>query len=449
MPKPRKRTRRAGAKLEVPATELVLAGRIWIGGRLQPMEVGIGDDGRILAIGKSLTGGTRHDVGDAVLIPSAVDCHAHFRDPGGPDAADNFATGTVQAALGGIGAAVDMPNTEPPVTTVDRFEEKLDRARGRLAVDLLLYAALTTPERVAPLSRRAAGFKLYLSPTTNIDPPRVDRLPSLLAAVARTGLPLSVHAEDPRQFREPTELEGTEGWNARRPPAAEMRGFEMLHPLPDGLRLHLAHVSLPALASRLARDGESFEVTPQHLLLSAGRGADARWKVNPPLREPPAAAELWEMFRRGLVPILASDHSPHSAELKARPFFEAPSGMPGAETMLPLFLARVREAELDLPVLMRAAADRPARLLGLPQGRIAVGHRANLLVVDFRQRTELQGRSLHAPCGWTAFERWPAIFPREHYLDGRLIVKDGEYVGAHPGRVRRPEFAPGESAPTD
>ena len=412
------------------------------------MEVGIGEEGRILAVGKNLSGGERHDVGDSVLMPSAVDCHAHFRDPGGSDAAENFETGTRQSALGGIGAAVDMPNTQPPATTVDRLEEKADRAQGRLAVDVLLYAGLTVPERVAPLARRAAGFKLYMSPTTEIDPPRVERLPALLAAATSTRLPVAVHAEDPRRFREGTELEGTEGWNARRPPESEMEAFELLHPLPGGIRLHIAHVTLPALASRIFREGQSFEVTPQHLLLSAGRGADARWKVNPPLREPPAATELWQMFKRGLVPILASDHAPHSSELKARPFLEAPSGMPGAETMLPLFLTRVRDGELDLPVLQRATADRPARLLGLPQGRIAVGHRANLIVVDFRRRTEIRARSLHAPCGWTAFEGWPAIFPREHYIDGRRIVEDGEYVGAGEGRVIRPEFAPGEPAAT-
>ena len=447
MPGSRRQARKEEAPPRPPSIDLVLAGRMWIGGRLQPMEVGIGEDGRILAVGKNLTGGERHDVGDAVVMPSAVDCHAHYRDPGAPDAVENFETGTRQSALGGIGAAVDMPNTQPPANTVDRLESKIERAHGRLAVDVLIYAALTVPERVAPLARRAGGFKLYMSPTTDIDPPRLERLPALLAAAAATRLPVAVHAEDPQHFKEVTRLEGTEGWNARRPPEAEVKAYEQLHPVPGGLRLHIAHVTLPALASRILREGESFEVTPQHLLLSAGRGADARWKVNPPLREPPAASELWEMFRRGLVPILASDHAPQSAELKARPFFEAPSGMPGAETMLPLFLARVRDAELDLPVLLRAAADRPARLLGLPQGRIAVGHRANLLVVDFRRRTEIRAQTLHAPCGWTAFEGWPAIFPLEHYIDGRLIVKGGEYVGAREGRVVRPEFAPGESAP--
>jgi dihydroorotase len=442
MPRRRKESRKTPSKPRPPAIDLVLAGRVWMGGRLQPMEIGIGEDGRIVAVGKNLSGGERHDVGDAILIPSAVDCHAHFRDPGGSDAVENFATGTHQSALGGIGATVDMPNTQPPTTTVDRLDSKIERAEGRLAVDVLLYAALTVPERVAPLARRAAGFKLYVSPTTEIDPPRPERLPSLLAAAAATRLPVAIHAEDPRLFTEQTALEGTEGWNARRPPQAEMEAYELLHPIPDPLRLHIAHVSLPALATRIFREGESFEVTPHHLLLSAGRGADARWKVNPPLREPPASSELLEMFQRGLVPILASDHAPHSAELKARPFLEAPSGMPGAETMLPLFLSRVRDAGLDLPVLLRASADRPARLLGLPQGRIAVGHRANLLVVDFRQRTEIRARSLHAPCGWSAFEGWPAIFPREHYLDGRVIVKDGEYVGSHEGKVIRPEFAP-------
>jgi dihydroorotase len=445
----RRRSEGSDSARRAPSLDLVLAGRAWVGGRLQPIEVGIGENGRILALGKNLEGGTRHDVGDSVLLPSGIDCHAHFRDPGPPDAVENFESGTRQAALGGIGAAVDMPNTQPAVTSVDRWADKADRARGRLAVDVLLYAALAVPERVAALSRQAAGFKLYMSPTTEIEPPRRERLPALLAAASVTRLPVAVHAEDPRRFRLPGGLEGTEGWAAQRPPESEVEAVEQLHPLPAGLRLHVAHVTLPSVARRLHQEGECFEVTPQHLLLSAGRGADARWKVNPPLRSPPAPAELWEMFRRGLVPIVASDHAPHAAELKAGPFAAAPSGMPGIETMLPLLLARVRDAELDLPVLERAIADRPARLLGLPQGRIAVGHRANLLVVDFRERTELRARTLHAPCGWTAFEGWPAVFPREHYLDGRAIVQDGEYVGAHAGRLLRPEFAPGVEPSAD
>ncbi|EQD49359.1 hypothetical protein B1B_11677, partial [mine drainage metagenome] len=70
-------------------------------------------------------------------------------------------------------------------------------------------------------------------------------------------------------------------------------------------------------------------------------------------------------------------------------------------------------------------------------------HRAHLIVVDFRDRRTIAARRLHAPCGWTPFEGWPAIFPRAHLLYGRTIVEDGEHIGGAIGRIRRPEFAPG------
>ena len=91
------------------------------------------------------------------------------------------------------------------------------------------------------------------------------------------------------------------------------------------------------------------------------------------------------------------------------------------------------------PLLRRAVPVLIVAFLGL----ICVG--AVVQVIDFRRQTEVRARSLHAPCGWSAFEGWPAIFPREHYLDGHRIVSDGEYIGDHEGRVLRPEFAPRES----
>jgi dihydroorotase len=195
----------------------------------------------------------------------------------------------------------------------------------------------------------------------------------------------------------------------------------------------------------------SFEATPHHLLLSDRSGRDARFKVNPPLRAESDRAALWSAFQRGDVPCLASDHAPHAASDKALAFDRSPSGVPGVETMLPLLFARVRANELALPTLLSAACDRPARWFGQPQGRIAVGDRANLLVVDFRIRTPIQGRRLHSPCGWTPFEGVEAIFPREHYRDGVRVVEDGEFVGAPNGTVVRPDFltAAGVTAPAE
>lgn len=426
-------------------TALVLAGRGLVRGRLQHVEIVIDDLGRIRSVGRTRSGNPRHDVGDAVILPAATDLHVHFREPGGPAEAETIPTGTAGAALGGVTLVGEMPNTRPPVVDIESWQEKTQRAEGRAAVDLLLYASPTVPRALASLSRRAGGFKLYLSPTTGIESaPALSELAPLWDRLAELRLPVSVHAEDPTRFVSDLHPLSPTGWNAHRPVAAEEAALESMTRAPEALRLHAAHVTTVAGVRLLRAARLSFEATPHHLLLSDRSGTDARFKVNPPLRSEPERRELWEAFRRGEVPILASDHAPHTSEAKELPFDRAPSGVPGVETMLPLMLAHVRRAELDLGTLLAAACDRPARWLGQPLGRLAVGHRANLLVIDFTHRTRVDARRLRCPAGWSPFEGWEAIWPREHYRDGERIVEDGQYIGRPVGRLVRPEYAPGE-----
>ncbi len=398
-------------------------------------------------MGRTRPGGPRRDVGEAVILPAATDLHVHFREPGGPTDAESIPTGTIGAALGGVTLVGEMPNTLPPVTDADRLAEKAALVAGRSAVDVLLYASPTNPRAIDRLARVAGGFKLFLGPTTGMeDPPAPESVGPLLERLADLDLPLAVHAEDPRRFRSDLRPKDPVGWNELRPPAAETAALDLLDHAPDRLRLHVAHVTTPSGVERLRRRGTSFEVTPMHLLLSDRSGADPRYKVNPPLRSEADRHALWDAFRRGEVPCLASDHAPHPMSAKELPFDRAPSGMPNVETMLPLLFARVRAGELSLDVLVRAACDRPARWLGQPLGRLAPGHRANLMVVDFRAREPLTARTLHAPCGWTAYEGWEAIRPREVWRNGEPIVLDGEYVGRPSGTVVRPDYARGRSA---
>lgn len=427
--------------------ERVLAGRAWVRGRLQPIEIGIGGDGTIVRLAKSIAGGERVELGDRVILPAATDLHVHLREPSGGASVERFRSGTEAAAIGGVTALGDMPNTEPPIDRVARVTEKAARARGELAVDVVLYALLGPDVAVERLAGVAGAFKLYLSPTSGL--PRAPELApaiALAARASRSGLAVTIHAEDPHGFSAPEGALDTLDWDHRRPPAAERAAVDALDPTTRQARVHVAHVTEPDIATLLARDGVSFETTPQHLLLAARRGGDARSKVNPPLRPEADRTALWEAFRSGRVPILASDHAPHSVEDKALPFAAAPSGMPGVETSLPLMLERVRAGELALPVLLAAACDRPARWFGLRHGRLAVGDRANLLVVDFQRRRPIRAAALRTACGWSAFEGWDAVFPERHYRDGELLVQDGEYVGAHRGTVVRPEYAPRASA---
>ena len=450
-PPPARRFREPAEDVPSRETAWVLAGRGLVRGRIEPLEVGVDTDGFIAEIGKDLRGTPRRDVGDALILPSATDLHVHFRDPGGPEEVETVESGTRQAAFAGVGLVCDMPNTQPPIADADAIESKTARARGRSAVDLLLYASPLPAARIGRTARAAGAFKLYLSPTTGIEQaPEPSEVSACLAAVARTGLALTVHAEDPQAFQTSFPATDTAGWDRCRPPSAELRGIDRVLSGPPSLRLHVAHVTNVEAATRVRSAGHSFEVTANHLLLAARDGGNARFKLNPPLRPEPERARLWEAFRTGAVPIVASDHAPHPRDVKDGPFERAPSGLPGVETTFPLLLAQVRAGRLELETLVRAACDRPARWMGQPRGRLLPGHRADLVVVDFRRRTKLTGASLHAPCGWTPFEGWEAIFPREHFLLGERVVTDGEFVGRNEGRVVRPEYAPGiRTEPTE
>ncbi len=438
------RPHRSRPRTVVPeAPSLILAGRALVGGRLQPVEIAVGEDGTIRSIGRTRSGAPRHDVGDAVILPAATDLHVHLRGPDGKSGPEAVARSTREAALGGVTLVGDMPNSDPPVDSVDRLESKEASVRGQAAVDVLLYASPVRPTAVESLARRAGGFKIFLSPTTGIDePPTGAELDALLARLSGLGLPVSVHAEDPARFRPQVPAGDPLGWDMRRPPEAETAAVDRLVAAPAALRLHVAHVTIPGTVETLRNRGVSFESTPHHLLLSARAGADARFKVNPPLRSETERRALWDAFARGEIPCLASDHAPHPVEAKALEFERAPSGMPGVETMLPLLLARVRAGDLSLATLVAAACERPARWLGQPLGRLAPGHRANFLVVDFRARTRIAASALAGAVGWSAFDGWEAIRPREHWRDGQRVVDGGEYVGRAAGAVVRPEYAP-------
>ena len=278
------------------------------------------------------------------------------------------------------------------------------------------------------------------------EPPSVPATNELLRRVAATGSAVTVHAEDPTAFDETRGVADAPTWDAARPAQAEERAFRLLGDAPPSLRIHLAHVTTIQGLGLVRERGWSCEATAHHLLLSSNLAPDPRWKVNPPLRSRDEGHRLWERFANGEVTSLASDHAPHSFEAKRGPWASAPSGMPGVETSLPLMLARVRDGDLDLGALVASACDHPARWMGLPMGRLAPGHRGHLIVVDFKRLTRVQSSQLHAPCGWTAFEGHPAVFPVEHYHDGERILEDGEYIGRLTGRVVRPEYAPDGSA---
>ena len=143
---------------------------------------------------------------------------------------------------------------------------------------------------------------------------------------------------------------------------------------------------------------------------------------------------LWDAFAAGRIDVVATDHAPHTRQEKEEPFDEAPSGLPGVATALPLLLRQVRSENLSLERLVHAMAVRPADILGIPKGRIEVGRDADLTVVDARTVAKITARRVRYKCGWTPFEGMEAVFPKTVYLRGDRIVEDGEPIAEGGGR---------------
>ncbi len=410
--------------------ELVVEGRAFVKGRLSNWSIGI-EDGRIVALGKNLKGDRKIDCRHMLILPAAIDPHVHFRDPG-LTAKEDFSTGTLAAAFGGVGCVLDMPNTLPPAVKLIDLKEKKEAISGKAWIDHGLFAGCMPREKLEPMAPFAAGFKMFMGSSTgnllvteDADMKRIGR------EVKATGKVLSVHAEDESLIG--NELERDIHDHMRnRPAEAEVSAINKLPPL--GCRVNVCHIS--SAEGLRAAEGLKLhkEVAAHHMLLDRESKSGAFAKVNPPLRTEQDRLALLQAFITGRIEMLGSDHAPHTAEEKEQEFAAAPSGMPGVETQVPVMLSLVKKGTLPLDVLVRAMAERPAALFGLNKGRIEVGRDADLMIVDTRSMGGIKVNNLHSKCGWTLYEGFDAIFPHAVMLRGSVVVEEGSVVGERAGR---------------
>jgi dihydroorotase len=414
----------------------VVEGRVFYRGSLQELCLGI-EDGRIAAVRKTLPGEDRVAYGDDLILPGGVDTHVHFRDPGHP-AKEDFASGTLSAAVGGVTTVFDMPNTEPPATTAAALEAKRRAVAPKANVDFGLLAGIAGTRAPALPEGLAAGWKVYTAETTGRLAPAWRQVPALLRGLQGSALPVAVHAEDPTAFGPPGKDLATH--DLARPPGAEASAVNVVaETLPAA---HITHVtSLHALeAARVA--ALSTDVTAHHLLFDIDARPGARLKVNPPLRPPEHRARLWQAFASGDIPMLASDHAPHAEEEKAGKFLEAPSGTPGVATTYPAMLRLVKAGTLGLARLVDAFCTRPASRFRLRKGAIEVGLDADLAVFDPKQVVRITAKRTRYKCGWTAFEGVEAVFPHAVYVRGVRVLRDGGVEEEGQGRHVLPPAPP-------
>jgi len=354
-----------------------------------------------------------------VRLPGLIDAHVHLREPGYTHKED-FYTGTAAALAGGVTAVLDMPNTNPPTDTPERFAAKAALAAAKAVCDVGLFVGATTDQLDAylPIAQQACGLKIYVSET--FGSLRIEDL----------GL---LH----RFFRSWAERMAADGslLSSRNSPIA-VHAEELMLPVCLNLShlydvpLHIVHVTRRSEIELIRRAKEqgypvTCEVTPHHLFLSSddlarlGRRGDMR----PKLASPDDVAALWENL--AVVDIFATDHAPHTLAEKALP--TPPPGVPGVETMLPLLLTAVHDERLTLDDILLRCVENPRRIYGLPV------QPDTFVDVDVDARYELSDTGQHTKAGWTPFAGRPVFGRIERVtLRGRTVY-DGERVLAEPG----------------
>jgi dihydroorotase len=415
--------------------EFTVEGKIYRNGAFEQACLAI-EQGKIVAIKKALHSENHINVGTNLILPAGIDMHVHFRDPGFTQKED-FSTGSTAAAFGGISCVFDMPNTQPQTISTQALKEKTQLALQKSFVDFGLFAGVADENigKLSELSSSCAGFKIFLGSTTHSLHLSPQNLEVALAETNRTNKITLLHAEDEHCLKIHYDQEQSLIDHLRcRSAECEEAALRQILQNNQGRTapLHICHLSSCEGVELLRRRPHNISVgvTPHHLFFDVQslNQHQTYYKVNPPIRSSFDKEALWKAVHMCLINVIESDHAPHTMQEKTVDFAHAPSGVPGVETMYPLLLAAVKKEQLTLDRLLGALCEKPAQLLRIPKGKLAIDQDADFIVVDMKKTETIETEHLHSKCGWTPFEGFPAIFPSMVFIRGEKVIDDHQIL---------------------
>lgn len=342
------------------------------------------------------------DAKNKIVLPGLIDSHVHFREPGLTHKED-FLSGSKAAAAGGITTFLDMPNTKPPTTTLERLNEKRRLAKKSIVNYGFHFGSTKGNIEEIKKAENVASVKVYMDPTTG-DLMMTDE--DALKRVFSLPITKTIHAENEQIIK----------------------AFELSENTTS--KLYFCHVSSKKELGYIMKNKKSnvfIEVTPHHLFLTDMDVAkqDSFAKINPLIKSKDNQIALWEGIKNNFVDTIGTDHSPHTKEEKMQ--INYPSGFPGVETMLPLLLNSVNDGLLTIKKLVQLCCENPAKIFKLKgKGFIEEGYDADLTIVDMNLEKEVNNNELFTKCKWSPFngnslKGWPATT----IVNGNVVYEHG------------------------
>lgn len=355
------------------------------------------------------------DAAGAMIMPGVIDCHVHFRDPGLTHKAD-MRSESMAALAGGVTSVLDMPNTRPVTTIIDRWQEKCAIAGEKCLCNYAFFIGATSDnvdELIKADYSRIPGVKLFMgSSTGNMLVDSSDAISRIFAEVPAI---VAVHAEDQCiidaaaakvkaaypdgnvPVRLHSAIRGSEACYR-----ATARAVDLARKYDH--RLHICHLTTDAellmLQSGPVKDKlVTSEVSPHHLLWCTDDYDEKGTliKMNPAVKTAWDRDSLLKALERGLIDMVATDHAPHQLEEKQGDAFTAVSGAPMVQFSLAAMLSLVSE-----DVVVRSMCHAPAEVYGIEKrGRLEAGYYADIVLVREVEPYTVTDADVISKCGWT------------------------------------------------
>ncbi len=412
---------------------VIVNGRIVTPNKILNSQIAI-QDGKITALGNNLDKDAAQiiDAAGQLVLPGMVDAHVHINEPGRSDWED-YHTGSQALAAGGTTSMVVMPlNALPARTTAAEFKRHRSIAEGKSYIDFALYGGLV-PGNLAEIPKLAtagaAGYKAFMA-TTGTDIPgdfkNVDdyELYRGMEAIQKTGLRLSLHAENPvltdRFAAEKIANHQTQiqDYVDSRPPLVEVEAVRraLYFAKMTGCKLHFVHLSTGEAVAEIQKAQDAgqdvtCETCIHYLALDVEdfKKIGPLAKCSPALRTKKVQTELWKKVQAGAVSAITSDHSPAPASMKTNPhnnIFDVWGGISGAQNNVDLlFDIAVTTKRLTIFQFIQLIAAGPAELFGLnSKGSITIGKDADIIFLDPTKAYTLKKSDLYYKNKISAYE---------------------------------------------